>query len=117
MKVIYIAGPYRSPHGEWGVVENIRKAEAAALFVWQYGGAALCPHKNTALFGGAPGCSDDVWLAGDIEMLLRCDAVWMIDGWRDSIGARRERDVARENGIPALFEHNDVIAFLNEEQE
>ena len=61
MKIIYIAGKYRAKT-EWEVVQNIRAAEDAAIFVWQHGAAALCPHKNTAMFGGIPGCPDNVWL-------------------------------------------------------
>jgi hypothetical protein len=113
MKVIYIAGKYRSSD-EWGVTQNIRKAEAAAIFVWQYGGAALCPHKNTAYFGGVPGCHDEVWLAGDKAMLLRCDAVWAIEGWRDSSGATAEVELARNNKIPVLFCRQEVIDYLLE---
>jgi hypothetical protein len=111
MKIIYIAGPYRAP-SEWEVVQNIRRAEAAAVFVWQHGAAALCPHKNTALFGGVPGCPDTTWLEGDMEMLLRCDAVFAIENWKNSSGARQEIDTARTNNIPVLFTHNDVIEFI-----
>jgi len=116
MKIIYIAGKYRAPC-EWEIVQNIRTAEKAALFVWQHGAAALCPHKNTALFGGAPGCHDEVWLKGDCEMLLRCDAVFAIDGWRDSNGARDEIDLARTNNIPVLFCYNEVIDYLLKNKE
>jgi hypothetical protein len=111
MKVIYIAGPYRA-ESEWEVVQNIRKAEQAAVFVWQHGGAALCPHKNTALFGGVPGCRDKVWLEGDCEMLLRCDAVFAIPGWLNSRGARMEEELARMNEIPVLYTDQEVIDFI-----
>jgi hypothetical protein len=52
MKLVYVAGPYRGK-GEWEVVQNIRRAETLALAVWKLGAACICPHKNTALFGGA----------------------------------------------------------------
>lgn len=109
LKVIYIAGPYRADT-EWGVVQNIRKAEEAALFVWRCGGVALCPHKNTALFGGA--CPDDVWLRGDLELLSRCDAVWMIGEWGESAGAQAEVQYAFEYGIPVLYDEEQVQAWL-----
>jgi hypothetical protein len=115
MKVIYIAGPYRAP-SEWEVVQNIRQAEKAALFVWSHGAAAICPHKNTALFGGYPGCPDQTWLEGDCEILLRCDAVFAIDNWRDSSGARDEVDLARMNNIPVLFTYNEVIRFVKADE-
>jgi len=114
MKVIYIAGPYRSQKGEWFVRMNIRKAEDAAVFVWQNGGVALCPHKNTAGFGGLPGCPDNVWLQGDLELLGRCDAVWALDGWMESSGARGEVDYARRYGILVLHSHREVVDYLVE---
>lgn len=72
MILVYIAGPYRAPT-EWEVLGNIRRAEEVALRVWKAGAACICPHKNTAFFGGA--APDDVWLTGDLEMVRRCDAV------------------------------------------
>ena len=116
MEVIYISGPYRSKWGEWHVRQNIRKAENAAEFVWLNGGVALCPHKNTAGFGGLPGCPDEVWIQGDLELLRRCDAVWMVDGWRDSNGARREMELARQLGIPILYSREAVVKFIENQR-
>jgi len=113
MKVIYIAGRYRDKRGEYYVRCNIREAERAALFVWMSGGAALCPHKNTAGLGGAYGIADNVWLEGDMELLKRCDAVWMLPGWESSEGAEREFSFAFNNNIPRLYDQHDVLLFLD----
>jgi hypothetical protein len=114
MKVIYIAGKYRSGDGEYYVRQNIRKAEEAALFVWLHGGVALCPHKNTAGFGGAYNLPDEVWLNGDLRLLQLCDAVWLIEGWETSSGAKLEHEVARKQNIPCLFSHIEVEEFIQE---
>ena len=113
MKVIYIAGRYRDERGEFYVRCNIREAERAALFVWRYGGAALCPHKNTAGLGGALGLPDSVWLEGDLEILRRCDALWAIPGWESSTGATHEVAEAQRLGIPVLLSHGDVLRYLD----
>lgn len=97
MRIIYIAGPYRAPT-EYGVYCNIQKAERVALEVWKAGYAAICPHKNTAFFGGA--CPDSVWLEGDLEILRRCDAVLLMDGWYYSGGAIAEYREAVRIGLP-----------------
>ena len=113
MKVIYIAGPYRDNRGEWHVIANIRAAEMEALQVWQRGGVALCPHKNTAGFGGAPGCSDDsIWLRGDLELLARCDAVWFIRYWEESIGAMNEHKFAEALNLPCLYTYQHMADYL-----
>ena len=101
MKVIFISGKYRAG-SEWGLVENIRKAEAAAIELWKQGWVVLCPHKNTAHFGGL--CPDRVWLEGDIELLKRCDAVFMLDNWHDSEGAMEEYRIAKELNKEIIFE-------------
>ena len=105
MKLIYIAGPYRAS-GEWELVQNIRRAEALALEVWKLGAACICPHKNTAFFGGT--APDELWLEGDLEMLRRCDAVLCTEDWERSAGARGEIKLAREIAIP-VFEAIDEL--------
>ncbi len=85
--VVAVVEACQAPIRTVATLDLLRTLEMAAVFVWQHGAAALCPHKNTALFGGVPGCPDQVWLEGDCEMLLRCDAVFAIPGWRDSSGA------------------------------
>lgn len=100
LKVVYIAGPYRVAT-ERGVAENIRRAGDLALEVWRAGMVALCPHMNTALFGGA--CPDEVWLLGDLELMRRCDAILLVPGWRQSNGTIAEVSLARREGMP-IFE-------------
>lgn len=99
MRVVYIAGPFRGPNA-WEIEQNIRRAEALALEVWRAGFAALCPHTNTRFFQGA--APDEVWLAGDLELLGRCDAVLLTLDWQRSSGARAEVDYAKTRGIPVF---------------
>jgi hypothetical protein len=115
MEVIYIAGRYRDERGEFYVEANIREAEQAALHIWLSGAVALCPHMNTRHFGGAFGIKDSTWLAGDLELLKRCDAIYMMPGWDSSRGATGERDFAVANNIPVLYDQADVRKFLKEE--
>lgn len=95
--IAYIAGPYRAD-SEWGVLSNIRKAEQVALAVWGLGIPALCPHKNTMLFGGA--LPDTTWLDGDLVMLRRSDILVLVPGWENSSGTKAEVKLARALGIP-----------------
>jgi len=100
MKVVYVAGPYRG-ETESDVVRNIRAAEAVAIRIWKMGHAAICPHKNTALFGGL--CPDDVWLKGDLEILSRCDELILCVGWEKSKGTADEIQLAKSLGIPVFY--------------
>jgi hypothetical protein len=109
MKLVAIAGPYRSAT-EWGVSENIRRAELAAVAVWQLGAAAICPHKNTAFFGGA--APDATWLEGALEMVRRSDAVLTVAGWEASEGARNELSLAEQLGLPVFHSVEELERWL-----
>lgn len=111
MRLVYISGPY-SAATEWGVEQNIRRAEALALRAWAAGAAVICPHLNTSHFGGA--LPDETWLNGDLEILRRCDAVLLVSGWQQSVGVLGELRLARELELP-VWEGESVVdwtAFL-----
>ena len=103
MKVIYIAGPYRSDC-EWQLEQFIRHAEDAAIRLWKDGWAAYCSHKNTAHFGGALGILDKTWLDGNIEILTRCDAIYMLKNWAESQGAQAELELAQSLDLQVIYE-------------
>jgi hypothetical protein len=109
MKLVFVAGPYRHTT-EWGVWQNIRRAEDLALELWLLGLSVICPHKNTAMFGGA--APDDVWLKGSLEVVRRCDAVVCTGDWKQSIGARGEVELAREIGLPVFHSIDEVKDWL-----
>jgi hypothetical protein len=116
VKVIYIAGPFRSKAagGRYNYYEqhlNIVRAEALAWKVWEAGAAPIAPHLNTIHFQGS--LPDDVWLEGDIAIMKKCDAVLMTDDWTRSSGAREERRVAMEAGMTILYNLDEVKQFLN----
>lgn len=101
IKVVYIAGPFRA-FNSWDMEQNVREAEGYALRIWRLGETAvLCPHANTRFFQGV--CSDDVWLQGDLEMLRRCDVVFMLPKWEQSEGAKEERREAIRCSIPVVY--------------
>lgn len=99
MKVVYIAGPFRAPT-HWGVVANVRRAERWALELWRMGFAVICTHLNSANFEGA--CPDRTFLDGDLELLSRCDAVFLVPGWQESSGSMVESERAERLGIPCF---------------
>ena len=99
MRLIYIAGPYRSDSKE-GIEQNIQKAREAAIWLWQHGWAVICPHMNTAHFDGI--ASDQTFLDGTMEMLKRCDAICIIPGWTKSRGSIAEFKLAHKLGLQIL---------------
>jgi len=90
MKLIYIAGAYRAPTDE-GVEANIAKARDVAIRLWKTREwAVICPHSNSSHMP----IDDDIVLLGDLEIVSRCDAIYMMQGWDESEGARNELRLA-----------------------
>ena len=109
MKVIYIAGPYLAGSA-WGIELNIRKAEALWFKVNETGNAAICIHtmgrnmQNTLTL--------EHWLAADMEMLSRCDAMIATEGWESSEGTMKEVDFCFDHGIPFFKNFYDLRDWL-----
>jgi hypothetical protein len=106
VKVIYIAGKYRAKT-EWELIENIRHAELAARRLWAEGWSVICPHKNTAHFGGLftdEQIDYETWINGDLELIRRSDAIYMLNNWGTSNGAKRELELAKELGKEIYYE-------------
>lgn len=87
-EVVFISGKYRGD-----IEANIAHAEQAAKTLWRQGFVVFCPHLNTARFDGI--CPDSVWLEGGLEILRRCDSIYMLVGWGESEGAKAELDLAK----------------------
>ncbi len=97
MEIIFLSGKYRGD-----IEANIIHAKNVAKRLWQEGFIVICPHLNTARFDGI--CSDDIWLRGYVEILKRCDSIYMLKDWQHSVGARAELDVAKSMDKKIYYE-------------
>lgn len=86
-------------------IGNVKvKFKDAEEFLKDLGIQAVNPLKN-----GLPDDADWIThLCKDLEMLHSCDAIYMMDCWRDSVGACIEYDFAVRTGKMILFESNIV---------
>ena len=96
--VVYISGPYSGK-----ISENIQKARTVAIQVWEAGYMVFCPHLNTIHFENDCKCVYEDYLAGDIEIINRCNAVLMVEGWEGSNGATQEYNYAKAYGLPIFY--------------
>ena len=100
MKVIFVSGKYRADT-EYKLLANIEHARTEAHMLWCSGWAVFCPHMNTAFMGDG----DDLkYLDGDLEILRRCDAIYMLKGADCSLGAIEELKLAKELGLEIIQE-------------
>jgi hypothetical protein len=108
IKIIYIAGPYRGAD-MWIVNCNIHKAETAARMIAGLGAMPLSPHSLTARMSGVE--AEKFWISGTLELMRRCDAVFVLSGWRASEGTKGEIAEAERVGLPMFWQ--DTAADLD----
>jgi hypothetical protein len=101
MRLIYVAGKYGAPTQE-GISANIAHARQAAINLWRSGWSVFCPHMNTAHLDDI--VKREVFLDGDLEILKRCDAIYMLSNWQESEGAKKEYALAKYLELEIYFE-------------
>jgi len=106
--VVYTAGPFRAKNGDSDpknkeVQKNIQHAIDVSKKLIKNGILAMCPHANTH-FEMPNGTSPEIFLHGDLKLIMSCDAILMLDRWWESEGARVEGDFAKFLGMPIYFE-------------
>lgn len=94
--VVYVAGAYTAKNPAL-IEKNIERAKAVGLQVRAMGCVPLVPHIAIL---PASDLSWDLAMQECLEILSRCCAVLMTEGWSESRGARLEHDMAKDWGIP-----------------
>ncbi len=100
--IIYISGKYTGKTLE-ETNENIEYAKKVAIYLWDRGYVALCPHTNSPHAESECSATYDDYLNGDLELLSRCDAIVMLSNWNFSNGAKVELEFAKANNIPIFY--------------
>lgn len=97
--IVYIIGPYRA-NSVNGVLHNIWEARLRAEWCWTHGYIPICPHLNSAFIDGL--IPDTSILASYRKIMIRCDAVMLVQGWEDSEGSKDEYDLAILHGMKII---------------
>lgn len=107
MKLVYVAGRITAPT-RWKEYQNVRHAETVMIRLMRKGYSVICPHKNTENLAGSlrRDREEDFeqWIEADLEMLKRCDTIYMLKGWKQSRGAKIEHKFAKDNNIEIWYE-------------
>jgi hypothetical protein len=100
--LVYVAGPYTNPDP----IQNTRTAIEAADVLYQFEGVVpVVPHLSLLWHFVSPH-PVDFWYEYDHQVLLRCDAIFRIEG--ESTGADAEVRLAEEHNIPIFGPYVDV---------
>lgn len=112
LDVVYVSGRLTTgcfvsgTFDAWVWEQNVRRAEEMALELTLVGFAVICVHTTARyMFGRVP---EALALAADFELLRRCDAIAMCEGWEESSGAKQELEIALRCGV-ASFGHTTQI--------
>jgi hypothetical protein len=102
----YVAGPYTAPDA-LGREQNVRRAEGVAtqLMLLRPNWGSVCVHSMSRYWHGR--VPESVAITWGLELLRRCDAVVLVDGWERSRGTHTEIVEAARLGIP-IYESIDA---------
>jgi hypothetical protein len=103
MKVVYIGGPYIGNGHFPTILDNIEAARDCAIKLANAGIAFIAPHLNSALFEQISYTTSAYWYNMYLEILSRCDALFMANDWQDSRGCQLEMELALHLNMPIFY--------------
>lgn len=113
--LLYVAGPY-SANGMCTEEDHIRRAEEVSIQLIRNHFHVICPHKNTSGYEKYEddNINFDTWIAIDLNILKRCDGLYLFGDYAKSRGAMIEFRYARKKTMPIFRERlypPDVFTF------
>ena len=117
-KVIFLSGPYSEFNDDSDrkhtVGENIDIARKYAIVLWEMGFTVYCPHLNTAHFEKDCECEYGDYIDGNLEILSRCDAIFMLPFWSHSRGAQIELNHTDRRGMRIFHNLSEIEEWAEE---
>lgn len=112
-RLIYVSGPMTPTPAFPNMQENINRLNRAGRHLFEMGYSVIVPcfmwfdeHKPylDALKADKYGQMYQDIISLDLELVTRCDAIYMLHGWETSRGATLERAHATEHNVQVLYE-------------
>jgi hypothetical protein len=111
---IYIAHKYTEP-SPYLVQRHIDRARLYAQEVAIMGGMPITPGLVSGNFDGIQ--DYQWWCDAYIQLMRRCDAVFMTPGWEKSNGATAELTEALRLGMPVFYHLTELKRWINGNQQ
>ena len=110
--IVYVSGPLTSSNS-LQVKRNIEIAKQATIELLNRGFGVICPHLNSPIdLESSANYSD--YLEMYLEIVKRCDIIFMLPNYLESNGATKERFVAGQNTIPITYTIDQVEGVYEE---
>ena len=100
--LLYVAGKYKGKN-EIEKLQNIGLARQTAIELWNSGYTVICPHLNTLDFEYYTSLTNEEFVERDLLIVERCDGIVMLENWRDSNGAIKELEHAKEHDLAIYY--------------
>lgn len=106
-KTIYVAGPYIGKNFT-EVEHNIQQAEQVGIELFALGWSPFIPHNLYAHWDRIKrrGFTYENFFNAVATYLLKCDAIFFLDSYEKSKGAKKELEIANEYRIKKFFQSN-----------
>ncbi len=100
-KLLYVAGAYSG-----NTTKNIKKAEEVSITLITNGFHCITPHKNTSGYEKYENekLTYKTWIDMDLDILSRCDAIYVMQNSHNSNGVKKEIDYAKKLNMPIIYE-------------
>jgi guanylate kinase len=105
---IYVAGKLNSKSAPY--LRNVHKMVKYAEKIRKLGFCVVVP-GNDLIHGIICGEHEYSDYFNNIEIMKRCDALALVDNWKESEGTKREIKEAKEQGLPVLKTFGDVLRY------
>lgn len=100
-KLLYVAGAYSG-----NITENIKKAEEVSISLISNGFHVVTPHKNTSGYEKYENekLTYKTWIDMDLDILSRCDAIYIMQNSHNSNGVKKEIEHAKKLNMPIIYQ-------------
>jgi hypothetical protein len=106
LKLLYISGAYTAST-RLLVETNIEIAKSYCEKYLKLGYSVICPHTNYADMEYR-GISYETMLQADLELVRRSDVIVMLPRWKQSHGALREHNLAKQMKKQIIYENGEI---------
>ena len=101
--MIYLSSPYSHADPDRMAERFLAVCKVAGILIGRGVHVfAAISHSHPIALAGDLGLGWEFWKGFDLDMLTRCDELWVVDmdGWRESVGVGEEIAWAKQNDKP-----------------
>jgi len=102
--LVYVSGAITPTEEFPNLNQNIARFYTVSLDLFRLGFSVFCPVQQWLPEATGYGDVYDAIMEMDLEILSRCNAILMLEGWEKSRGAVAEYNFARASHLDVLFE-------------